>query len=163
MFLDKQNSFCFNTDCAVTAQSATVLGDVIDLWGGDSSTTITPPTGGPLTNLRDLFGSGNQPEFFMQVTTAFAQSANSCTITLTIATDTTLTGSAVNLWTSGAVTVNSTWVLGYRMRVPVQFPPSLGRMRYVGLLYTVTTTTVTAGAITAGLVWNAHTSPGSFV
>jgi uncharacterized protein YukE len=162
MIFDKENCFCFNTSGAVVAQGATVLGDVIDLWGGQSGATIVPPTGGPITNLRDIF-AGNQAEFFMQVTTAWAQSANTCTLALTIADAAALTGNPITLWTSGTVTVNSTWVEGYRMRVPIKFPPIVGRQRYIGLLYTVTTTTVTAGALTAGLVWNTTSGPGNFV
>lgn len=158
--MDKQNSFCFNTTLVATAGAAVVLGDVIDLW--PAGAVPTPPTGGPLTNLHDLF-SGNQPEFFMQITTTAAQSANTCTLALTIADNTALTTNAVTLFTTGAVTVNSTWTAGYRLRSPLKFPPMLGRQRYVGLLYTVTTTNVTAGAITAGLLWNGPSSPGSFI
>ncbi len=162
MIFDKENSFCFNTSLIASAQGATVLGDVIDLFEGNSSLpNPVPPVGGPIANLHDLF-AGNQPEVYAQMTTALAQAANTVALALTIADNTALTTNAATLYTTGNVAA-AVLVLGYRLRVPVKFPPILGRQRYLGWLYTVTTTAVTAGAFTSGLVWNSHSSPGAFV
>jgi hypothetical protein len=162
MIFDKENSFCFNTTLVAAAGAAVVLGDVMDLWSGNASLpNPVPPTGGPLGNLHDIF-AGNQAEFFGQVTTAVAQAANTVTFALTIADAAALTGNPVTLFTTGALAA-ATLVQGYKFRAPLKFPTILGRQRYLGILYTVTTTNVTAGALTAGMVWNSHSSPGSFV
>lgn len=162
MIMDKENSFGLNLTLVANAGAAVVLGDVIDLWQGNASVpNVTPPTGGPITNLIDLF-AGNQPEVFAQITTAVAQAANSVTFALTIADAVGLTGNPITLWTSGALAA-ATLVAGYRLRVNPNFSVPLGRQRYLGWLYTVTTTNVTAGAFTSGLVFNRQTSPNSYL
>lgn len=161
MIMDKENSFCFNTTLVATAGAAVVLGDVIDLWSGKSSLPDPAPAiGGPLTNLHDLFG-GCAPYFFGQITTGVAQAANTVTFALTIADAAALTGNPITLWSSGALAA-ATLVAGYRFRAPVEWSVPLGRQRYLGILYTVTTTNVTAGALTAGLVRNLQSSPNSY-
>jgi hypothetical protein len=163
MIMDKQNSFCFNTDLTATAGAAVVLGDVLDLWGSVNATTTVGAglIGGPITNLRDFFGA-ESPDFFGQITTGVTQAANTVTFALTIADNILLTTNPITLFTTGALAA-ATLIAGYRFRAPTDWSVPLGRQRYMGILYTVTTTNVTAGALTAGLVIDLQSAPNSYL
>jgi len=162
MIFDKQNSFCFNTTLVATAGAAVVLGDVIDLWGGAASLpNPVPPVGGPLATVADAF-AGRQSPIVGIITTAVTQAANTVTLALTIADNAALTTNPVTLWTSGALAA-ATLVAGYRLRIPTGFSVPLGRQQFIGWLYTVTTSNVTAGAFTSGFVTQVQTSPNSFL
>jgi hypothetical protein len=165
MILDKEMSFCLNKAVPTGAtQAATFFGDIIDLWG--AGVVPTPPTGGPLTNLRDVW-AGNHPEVFVQVGTTIAQASGSITLELVTgdtSAGTDITTSLLVLATTGALTISaSVGVSGYRFRFPPVFSVPLGRQRYLGLRLTITTTAVTAGTITGGLVWTTTDSPNTFV
>jgi hypothetical protein len=161
MYLDKQNSFAFNTSMILGAQAATLFGDVIDLWGGNASLpSPVPPVGGPMGNVHDIF-AGNQPTVFAQITTAVAQAANTFQFDLITADAADLTGNPLTLWSSGALTA-ATAVAGYKLRIPPEFATPLGRQHYLGWKLTITTTAITAGAFTSGFAVDVQSSPGSF-
>jgi len=96
---------------------------------------------------RDI-GDGNPVPLLVQVTTAFA-TLTSLTITLESADNAALSTNAVVHWSSGAIAV-ADLVAG--KQVPIRFLPKDIEKLYLGLRYTVTGTTATAGAIRAGIV-----------
>ena len=147
MWLDERNEFC-DAEALDTGGTGTDLeGDVIDL----GIAAPDPGTGEPIF-------------LVIQVTTAVT-SAGAATVQFQLASDAAAAiatdGSASVHWDSGAL-AKATLVAGYTMIVAL--PPNGGAEayeRYLGILVTVGTAALTAGAINAFLTkdpshWKAH-------
>lgn len=137
MFFNQNELFSDGQAVTVTAISTNVI-----RW---------PATGTPVGNANPVarrIGQGNPIPIIIQVIEAFA-TLTSLTVTLEDADNAALDSNNVVRWTSGAVPVASL-VAGYRF--DLRFLPESLTKEYLGLRYTVTGTTATAGKITAGLV-----------
>jgi hypothetical protein len=59
---------------------------------------------------------------------------------------------------SSAVIAAATLVAGYKFFVFTELPPGIGDDQFIGLQYVIGTGAMTAGKITAGIVWDKQTS-----
>lgn len=140
MIFDSTN--LFSDAQAITASAAST--NVIDFGATDT------PQHAANAITRDI-GKGNVIELYAQVVEAFT-AAGAGTLTIDLQTDTAEGfGSATTLWTSATIG-KADLVAGYRL--PIYFMPQ-GIQRYLRLNYTVGTGPMTAGKITAGLVFAA--------
>jgi hypothetical protein len=140
MLFDSTN--LFSDAQAITATAAST--NVIDLGAADT------PQHAANAITKDL-AFGTPVEIFVQVVTAFTADGAG-TLTVALQTDTVENfASPTALWTSAAIG-KAALVPGYRFGI--QFVPK-GVERYLRLNYTVGTGPMTAGAITAGLVFAA--------
>lgn len=103
--------------------------------------------GGPL--LHDL-GRGIRLKLYVQIVTAVTSAgAASVSADFICADDATLVTNQTNLLQSGGI-AKATLVVGYRFRHG--HTPGVVPRRFVGMLYTIITNTLTAGKVTAGLM-----------
>jgi hypothetical protein len=108
------------------------------------------------TNVYDLavardIGAGTVPYLVLQVDTAFTASGSATLDIQFVASAATGLTSPTVIWDSGAIG-KATLVAGYRLQIPVpRLPSGVAPLRYLGLIYTVATGPMTAGAITAAI------------
>ena len=146
MILDAQNLFSDQQAVTVTANSTNVI---------DLGVTETPY--GNTEALKRDIGKGNKIPLLVQVTQAFA-TLTSLTVDLVTSDSATLASGNVVHATTGAVAaanLKAGWQWG---NDAVPFANSAGMKRYLGLVYTVTGTTATAGKITAGITMGNQTN-----
>jgi hypothetical protein len=143
MIMDQQNLFSDAQAITVTANSS----NVID----------TLPSGGP--NTKAGIGDGQDISLFVQVNTTFtAGGAGTLTVALVSADDAALTTNAITHYSTAALALAA---LTAKSRI-VQLDLPYGKYRrYVGLVYTVGTGPMTAGAVTAALVEDLQTLNGT--
>lgn len=151
MILDERNEFCDATSVAGTAGTA-LVGDVIDL----GSTTNYPGDGEPLwlviqTDTEVITGGSAGTIKFELASDAQAAIATDGSATVHV-------GSATLVTDDSAANSNLLNAGGVILAVPL---PSGAYERYLGILATIGTTTVTAGKINAFLTkdvsrWVAH-------
>lgn len=140
MLFDSTN--LFSDAQAITSTGATASTNVIDLGPAD-----TPQHAANAID-KDQ-GRGRMIDILVQAVETFT-SGGLATMTVALQTDTVEGfGSATALYTSPAIPV-ADLVAGYRL--PIRVLP-LGVQRYLRLSYTVGTAAMTAGKITAGLVF----------
>lgn len=58
----------------------------------------------------------------------------------------------------GAAIALATLVAGYYFTVAAMLPPGIGAKQFIGCRYTIGTATMTAGKVTAGILWDVQTS-----
>lgn len=141
MIIDQQNLFSDAQAITATANSS----NVID----------TLPSGGP--NTKSGIGDGEDMTLFAQVGSAAFAGGTSLQIQLVSADDSALSTNATVHYDTGAVALAS--LTAKARLIGVDLPYGKFR-RYVGLKYTVVGT-MTAGAITAGLVKDLQTLNGT--
>lgn len=145
MLLDKQNMF--SEAQAITTGSANST-NTIDLGVAGS-----PIIGG--TAIQDP-GRGQEIQVFAQVVTAFTSGGSgTLTVKLVQSAAAGLTSPTI-LAQTDAIPV-ATLAAGYQFRL--SGIPAGVTQRYLGLIYTVATADMTAGAVTAGLVLDRQTNP----
>jgi hypothetical protein len=141
MIMDQQSLFSDAQAVTVTANST----NVID----------TLPSGGP--NTKSGIGDGQDVSLFAQVGSAAFAGGTSLAIALVSADDAALTTNVITHYTTGAIALAS--LTAKARLIGLDLPYGKYR-RYVGLQYTVVGT-MTAGAITAGLVEDLQTLNGT--
>lgn len=154
MLLDKNNLFSIAQDLAKA--NAVYLSD----FSIDTGPTGTIPAmfqSPGQTGLRRV-GAGEAKECIIQVVTSFTTGAGgTLKVDLVMADDAALT-SNLTVLDSSPVIAAATLVAGYRFAVAAKLPDDLLLKRYIGLQYTIGTGAMTAGKITAGLVFDKQTS-----
>lgn len=146
MILDAQNLFSDQQAVTATANST----NVIDL-------RVTGTPFGNAEALKRDIGKGNKIPLLVQVTEAFA-TLTSLKIDLVTSDSATLASGNVVHATTGSVVLADLkpgWMWG---NDAVPFANAAGMKRYMGLVYTVTGTTATAGKVTAGITMGNQTN-----
>jgi hypothetical protein len=144
MITSKQQEF--SNAQAITTASA-VSTNVIDL--GVPGTVV----GGPAALTRDI-GPGEPIAINIEVTTAFT-GEGTLTIQVQVC-DTTSMSGATTVAATAALSTAQLGTAGYQASIAV-LPNKLNK-RYLGLNYSLTTSSFTAGAITAGIVAGVQTN-----
>lgn len=139
MILDSKLEFCDATDVSATAGTA-LVGDVIDL-----------------DTIGRYPGDGQNISVYVNVSTAFA-SGGAATVNFVVASDAAAAiatdGTATEHYRSQAFAIaDLTAGAMVHLRIPGGLPAA---ERYLGLLVVTGTATTTAGAINAGLTFDAH-------
>lgn len=146
MLMDKQNSFSEN-QTLVVGTGTTVSTNIIDLGAAGTDTLGNTP-------LQDIF-RGNPPKVFCQMTTA-ATSGGSATIDFRIIQSAAENLSSPDILDSTGALAVATLTAGYRPKLALK--PGQVTKRYLAIHYVVATASVTAGAVTAGLVADEQTN-----
>ena len=97
---------------------------------------------------RDI-GLGNPVQLLIQVTTAFTAGGAATMTTVLETDDNSAMSSSEDLWDSGAIAV-ATLVAGYTFGI--RYMPRTNQ-QYLGLVFTIATGPMTAGALIAGIVY----------
>jgi hypothetical protein len=153
MILDERNEFADAASVAAAA-GTTLLGDVIDLQGLG---------GAGLGNPGDI-GNGQPVYFYVSVDTSIITAGSAGTIQFSLVSDAqaaiATNGTATVHYTSKAFVTDDAALNELNagdMAVMVALPlEGVTYERYLGVLVTVGTTTVTAGAVSAGLTLDPH-------
>ena len=152
--LDKQNLFSDSQAITATANST----NVVKITGGTPAFTTDTLGNTPENDV----GRSPMLDILCQVVTAFT-AAGAATLTVSlVADDDPNLGTPTTIITTAAIG-KATLVPGYQFRLAI--PPGFASADiHLGLVYTVATGPMTAGAITAGLVGHnaKHNAPGVF-
>lgn len=153
MLLDAQSLFSNDQDLAKAA--AAYLSDKsIDVGAAGTIPAGFQARG---TAPRDV-GKGKAKNVLVQVTETFTSGgAGTLKVELVTADDEALTSNLAVHAVSDVIAL-ATLAAGYQFLVPYALPPGIGADRYVGLRYTIGTATMTAGKVTAGLVFDRQTA-----
>jgi hypothetical protein len=156
MLMDKQNLFA-DAQTLIHAVGTWNSDNVIDLWGAASM-----PAGPLGTPLYDV-GRGCCKKLLVQIveTSLAAGGASTVQIALINAEAADLTGNPVILAKTEAIS-KADLVAGYRF-AELNIIPAKCTKRYLGLQISIATFAGTQGKLTAAIVHDADTGPGSFV
>jgi hypothetical protein len=132
--------------------------NVIDLWGLAAGQTVLPKDALGNSPVFDL-GRGGDVNILAQVVTTFTTGAGgTLQVQLINADSADLLTNPTVLWDSGVIAV-ATLVAGYRFRV-MEMPYGVVQ-RYIGFKFMIATGAMTAGNVTAAIVYDHDTAPGS--
>jgi len=161
MIFDKQNQFSAGKLAAEFTRTAgtSILGDVIDLWGGNAAQGsplpqgVNGPIGGPGVA---LIGRLDEIEVYVQCTEAFVSGGTGTVIFQLVgkAADATLTAGATILSATQSVTADAAGA-NLPAGTILKLTGDIGKidgLRYLGILVIVGTATMTAGMVAAGIV-----------
>jgi hypothetical protein len=154
VLFDKNNRFSYRQDLAKAA--AAYLSDKSINVGAVSaipSMFQAPGTSG----LRDV-GKGRSVPVLIQVVETFTSGgAGTLKVDGCIADNEAGTSGLAVLASSPAIAL-ATLVAGYKFMVFTELPPGVGAKQFILLQYTIGTAAMTAGKITAGIVWDKQTA-----
>lgn len=154
MLLDVNNMFSIQQDLA-KANAAYLSDRSIDT--GPTGTIPSMFQAPGQTSLRRP-GNGEPVECIIQVVTTFTTGAGgTLKVDFVIADDAALSTN-LTILESSPVIAAATLIAGYRFAVAAKLPDDLITRRFLGLQYTIGTGAMTAGKVTAGLVFDKQTS-----